>query len=84
MKIHSFVAACVVTAHCFVLSLQHVSAGFTPFVIRGTPSVTSLPGGGSEIVITVGGQKAALGSSDLDGQLLGDITTLKIDRLDDA
>ncbi len=84
MKFRSLVAACAVATVCSLSSLQHASAGFTPFVIRGTPGVNVLPGDVSEFVITVAGQKAALGSSDLDGQTLGDITQLKIDRHDDV
>ncbi|WP_147869300.1 hypothetical protein [Stieleria maiorica] len=67
---------------------QIALAGFTPFVIRegggSAPAINSLPGGGTEIVITQGGQKAALGSSDIDGTKLGDIGRLSIERLDDV
>lgn len=91
MKIRLLVAACAVTTVCSLSSLQHAAAGFTPFVIReasaGGPSpapAIETTGGVTEIKIAAAGQKAALGSSDLDGQLLGDITQLKIDRLDDV
>lgn len=67
------------------------SAGFTDFVIRQSaggddptiaPNNTYQPGA-TEFVIFAGGQKAGLGSSDIDGQTLGSIANVSIKRLDD-
>lgn len=66
------------------------SAAFNSFIIRngagGPPAI--LPNndyqpGATEFVIAEGGQKAAMGSSDIDGYTVGDITKLAITRLDD-
>lgn len=81
--------------HTLALSLAvfcaaSAQAGFHSFVIRdgagGAPAI--LPNnvyqpGATEFVIADGGQKAALGSSDIDGFAVGDITKLSIARLDD-
>ncbi|WP_182867753.1 hypothetical protein [Stieleria mannarensis] len=79
---------CALAAVVTLGGSQIVSAGFTPFVIRegggSAPAINSLPGGGTEIVITQSGQKAALGSSDIDGTKLGDIGRLSIERLDNV
>jgi hypothetical protein len=65
-------------------------AGFTSFVIRdgagGSPAI--LPNnvyvpGATEFVISEGGMKAGLGSNDINGITIGDITQLKIVRHDD-
>jgi hypothetical protein len=65
-------------------------AAFNSYIIRegmsGPPAI--LPNndyqpGATEFVIAEGGQKAALGSSDIDGFKVGDITQLAITRLDD-
>lgn len=59
------------------------SAGFVAFEIRNTPTI-NYPGGGQiEFIIDGGGDKAGLGSNDINGQTLGNITNLHIDRLDD-
>jgi len=62
-------------------------AGFTSFTIRSTPQI--LPNnvyvpGATEFVISAGGQKAALGSNDQNGQTVGSITQLSITRHDDS
>ena len=64
-------------------------AGWSSFIIRnGTnppviqPNNTYVPGA-TEFVISEAGQKAAFGTSDLDGSTLGDIVQLAIDRYDD-
>lgn len=67
-------------------------AGFTSYIIRndsgGNPPViqsnNAYVPGATEFVISAGGQKAALGSSDLDGYSIGDITNLSITRYDDT
>jgi hypothetical protein len=54
------------------------------YVIRGTPTIQAGPVAGStEIIIDTPGDKAAIGSNDLNGWALGSITNLSIDRLDD-
>jgi hypothetical protein len=58
-------------------------AGFTSFIIRDTPVINDLGGGQTEFLITAGGQKAALGSNDINGTTIGDISSLGITRTDD-
>jgi hypothetical protein len=63
---------------------------FNSFVIRngagGPPTIqpnnTYVPGA-TEFIVSEGGQKAAIGSSDIDGYQVGEITQLAITRLDD-
>jgi PEP-CTERM motif len=73
-----------------VVSTTSAQAAFSSFVIReganGAPAI--LPNnvyqpGATEFVIAEGGQKAALGSSDVDGFKVGEITQLAVTRLDD-
>jgi hypothetical protein len=80
MKRHllSAAAAAVLT----VASITSASAGFVDFKIRGTPTINT-SGGTTEFIIATGGDKAALGSSDIDGRTLGSIANVSIDRLDD-
>lgn len=68
------------------------NADFSSFVIRnsggGTPPTiqpnnTYVPGA-TEFVISESGMKAGLGSGDLDGSSLGDVTQMSITRYDDA
>jgi hypothetical protein len=66
-------------------------AGFTSFVIReggGNPPDIQVNNdyvpNATEFVIAVGGQKAAWGSSDIDGYSIGDITDLSVTRYDDT
>jgi hypothetical protein len=71
-----------------MLSAQAAQAGFVDFVIRNANSDNTAPtivdnDPMFEIIIEKGGQKAALGSSDIDGMTLGSITKLSIERTDD-
>lgn len=59
-------------------------AGFVSYTIRLSPTITALPGGVTEVIIDTPNEKAALGSSDIDGKKLGEIATLSITRVDDA
>ncbi len=59
-------------------------AGFDEFVIRGTPTINHPVVGQTEFIIVTGGAKAALGSNDVNGQTLGSLTQIGIDRLDDV
>jgi len=76
-------SACVAGAIA-LFSAQSAHAAFVDFIIRGTPTITPGAGSSLEFIIDTAGQKAALGSSDIDGQTLGSIASLTIDRLDDA
>lgn len=81
----SAIAGACTSAAMLVFS-SSASAAFVEYVIRGTPTIQANDDyvvGASEFIISVGGQKAGLGSSDIDGSTLGSITQLKIDRLDD-
>jgi hypothetical protein len=53
------------------------------YIIRGAATINTTVPGETEFLITLGGQKAGLGSNDINGFTLGDITNLAIDRLDD-
>ncbi len=53
------------------------------YIIRGTPIINDLGGGVTEFVIDDAGDKAGLGSNDINGATLGSITSLAIDRTDD-
>lgn len=64
------------------------SAAFTSFVIRNSNPGNVAPTINvgmteTEFLIAAGGQKAAIGSNDINGYTLGDIATLEIARLDD-
>jgi len=58
-------------------------AAFVAYEIRNTPTIDDLGGGSYEIIIDGGGDKAALGSNDINGATLGSIGSLGIDRSDD-
>jgi hypothetical protein len=58
------------------------SAAFTAFAIRNAPTINVGPTQ-TEFLIVSGGQKAALGSNDINGVTLGNIGTLEVARLDD-
>lgn len=64
------------------------NAGFTPYVIRNASGTDNAPvivdnGSTIEFFITEAGQKAGLGSNDVNGAKLSQIFNLRIDRLDD-
>ncbi len=69
-------------ASLLVLS-SAAQAGFVTFAIRGTPTISTPNPGQTEFLITTAGDKAALGSNDINGRTLGEIASLKIERLDD-
>src|SRR3546814_10498655 len=52
------------------------------YVTRGTPTI-NVDVGSTEFIIDTAGDKAAIGSNDINGATLGSITKLTIDRLDD-
>ncbi len=82
----------ITTACVTVLSLSGVAqAGFDSFVIReggGNPPTiqpnNAYVPGATEFIISVGGMKAALGSNDINGITIADITELSITRHDDT
>lgn len=53
------------------------------YIIRDTPTIQHPEAGKTEFIIDGGGDKAAIGSNDLNGMTLGSITTLAITRYDD-
>ncbi|MDN4504024.1 PEP-CTERM sorting domain-containing protein [Alteromonadaceae bacterium BrNp21-10] len=57
-------------------------AGFIAYEIRNAPDIID-HGTSIEFIIDGGNKKAALGSNDINGFTLGEITNLHIDRLDD-
>lgn len=59
-------------------------AGFVEYTIKGAPVVNHPVAGETEFVLSAGGQKAALGSNDINGQTLGSLQSVAITRLDDV
>jgi hypothetical protein len=88
----SFTIKSIVCSLALALAISSTTAhaAFTSYVIResgGAPGI--LPNndyvpGATEFVIAQGGQKAALGSNDINGSTIGDITGLAITRHDDT
>ncbi len=62
--------------------VQIASATFISYEIRNTPTIIE-SGGTIEFIIAGSGDKAGLGSNDINGLTLGSISDLAIDRLDD-
>lgn len=75
------IAPALGAAAILLISAQSASAGFVTYEIRGTPIINAGPP--TEIIIDDAGDKAALGSNDINGSKIGNISGLKIDRLDD-
>lgn len=78
--------ACLGAAALMLVSAQPASAAFISYVIRGTPTIQPnnvYTPGATEFIIAAGGQKAGLGSSEIDGATIGDIVNLSIVRHDD-
>jgi hypothetical protein len=71
----------VLATGLMMTTLAH--AGFVDFVIRGAPTISHPAPGQTEFVLSAGGQKAALGSNDINGQTLGSLQSVAITRLDD-
>lgn len=67
------------------LALASGPAGATAveYIIRGTPTIDHPVPGQTEFIIDTAGDKAAIGTNDLNGATLGSITTLAIQRIDD-
>lgn len=75
--------SCSIIAGIGLFSLAApASADFVAFEIRATPTI-SISGAVTEFIIDSSGDKAALGSNDINGSTIGDITRLSIERLDD-
>jgi hypothetical protein len=90
MSISTKQLVCLVALALSLTVSSVANAAFTSFVIRngagGPPTIqpnnTYVPGA-TEFIVSEGGQKAAIGSSDIDGYQVGEITQLAITRLDD-
>lgn len=78
----NFIRSVSIVVGLLMTTMAH--AGFVEFVIRGTPTINHPAVGQTEFVLTVGGQKAALGSNDINGQMLGSLQSVAITRLDDV
>lgn len=77
-------AGALAAAAIMLATASPAGATAVEYVIRGTPTIQAGPVAGStEIIIKQSGDKAAIGSNDLNGWTLGSITNLSIDRLDD-
>lgn len=66
-----------------LLGASTASASFISYIIRGTAEIQEPAPGETEFLIKAAGDKAALGSSAIDGTLLGDLLNVSIERLDD-
>jgi len=65
------------------LSLPASASSFNPFIIRDAAEINDLGGGKTEFVTDVTGEKAGLGSNDINGMTLGSISNISIERFDD-
>jgi hypothetical protein len=72
----------VVAAGLLTTTMAH--AGFVDIVIRGTPTINHPAAGQTEFVLSASGQKAALGSNDVNGQTMASLQSVAITRLDDV
>jgi hypothetical protein len=80
------VLTCAAAAALMLGTATPASAGFISYVIRNTPTIQAnndYTPNGIEFVIDGSGDKAALGSSDVDGSKLGDLLNISIARWDD-
>ncbi|MCE5242199.1 MAG: PEP-CTERM sorting domain-containing protein [Syntrophobacteraceae bacterium] len=66
-----------------ISGISPAHADFTAYGIRNNPAI-NVTGSNIEFVIVEPGQKAGLGSNDINGATLGSITKLHIDRIDDV
>ena len=90
MKINLQNLASLLAVAVVALGTTSAHATFTSFVIRndggGNPPIiqpnNAYVPGATEFIIGAGGQKAAWGSSDIDGAAIGDITNLSVTRHD--
>jgi hypothetical protein len=77
---------CAGAAAVVLATASPASAAFISYTIRNTPIIqnnnTYTPNA-TEFIIDSAGDKAALGSSDIDGMLLGDLLNVSIIRWDD-
>jgi hypothetical protein len=76
------VAGALVAAAIALTVATPAGATSVEYVIRGTPTI-NVGVGSTEFIIETPGDKAAIGSNDINGATLGSITKLAIDRLDD-
>lgn len=81
MNLTKRIAASLVIGAAALGCSMPANAGFTEFAIRGTPIINTGPP--LEFVTDDPGDKAALGSNDINGFRIGDITKLGIERVDD-
>lgn len=72
----------VVAAGLMTTTMAH--AAFVDFVIRSNPTINHPAPGQTEFILTVSGQKAALGSNDVNGQTVGSLQSVAINRLDNT
>lgn len=76
------IALSTITTLSILGAAAPANAGFVAYEIRKTPTIIHNPTN-IEFIIDEASEKAGLGSNDINGSTLGDITSLKIDRLDD-
>lgn len=74
------IAAMTLGVAALVTSAQ---AGFEEYIIRGNATIGHPAPGQTEFILDQAGEKAALGSNDINGATLGSITSVAITRVDD-
>ena len=67
----------------FLASASIASAAFVEFIIRGGAEIDYPAAGQIEFILDQGGEKAGLGSNDINGFTLGSLQSVAITRLDD-
>ncbi|TDP74460.1 PEP-CTERM sorting domain-containing protein [Roseateles toxinivorans] len=72
-----------ISAVTVLLSASAAQAGFVDFVIRGTPTITYPGAGQTNFLVPKSGDKAGLGSNDINGRTLGSLQSVAITRIDD-
>lgn len=91
MSVRKFRFACLTAVAALVVGSATAQAAFDDFIIRnsggGNPPVIQPNGivpGALEFIIAEGGQKAGLGSNDINGKKIGQISNVGITRYDDT
>ena len=80
-RIAGFLTALIGTAAMILSMSQPARASFVDYIIRGSPTI-NVGVSSTEFIIGASGDKAALGSNDINGTTLGNLANVHIDRLD--
>ena len=80
---YKLASTALIIATLSALSLPASASSFNPFIIRDAAEFHDVGGGKTEFVTDVAGEKAGLGSNDINGMTLGSISNISIERFDD-